>query len=83
MIEVWMAKKAFYWVSSGCNLTVPLSVPIFHSFRFQQEFMRFREIVTHTFKEPEFKSLGQSLQNFIKTLGPIEVLHLEKGQKLV
>ena len=65
------------------KLEVPLSVPIFYSFRFQQELMRFREIVTHTFKEPEFKSLGQSLQNFIKTLGPIEVLHLEKGQKLV
>ena len=62
---------------------VPLGVPVFHSFHFPQEETRFRTIVTQTFKEPDSSILGQSLQNFIKTLDPVEVLNLEKGKKLL
>jgi hypothetical protein len=62
---------------------VPLGVPVFHSFHFPQEQTRFRKIVTHTFKQPQVGALGQSLQDFIKTLGPIKVLNLKKGKQLL
>ena len=64
---------------------VPIDVPVFHSFRFQQEQSRFRKIngITDTFKKPASVPAGQSLRDIIKTLGPVEILNLQQGKSLM
>ena len=62
---------------------VPLGVTVFHSFHLAQEHARFRKIVSHTFKQPQVRAVGQSLQDFIKTFGPVKVLNLTKGKQLL
>ena len=62
---------------------VPLGVPVFHSFHFPQEQARFRKIVSPTFKQSQVGAVGQSLQDVIKTLGPVKVLNLTKGKQLL
>jgi hypothetical protein len=64
---------------------VPIDVPVFHSFRFQQEQSRFRKIngITDTFKKPASVPAGQSLRDIIKTLGPVEILNLRQGKSLI
>jgi hypothetical protein len=64
---------------------VPIDVPVFHSFRFQQEQSRFRKIngITDTFKKPASVPTGQSLRDIIKTLGPVEILNLQQVKSLI